>query len=78
MMEIVEEQIADVEGERKEVIRGAVMLTATFTFGFFIALFVAEPSEHTGLMLMGSLLGFAAVAGGVALGERLRCTKRVG
>ena len=78
MMEIIEEQVAEVEEERRAVRREAALMGATLALAFFVVLFVAEPSVDTGLMVMGSMLGYAAVAGWVALTDRLRCTKRVG
>lgn len=77
-MEVVEEQMEEIERERKSRRREIALMTATAVFGGFVALFVAEPSTTSGMCIVGSMLGYAAVAGWAALTDRARCTKRVG
>lgn len=78
MMEIVEDQIAEMEQSRREVRKDIGLMIATGIFAFTVVWFVSEPSVPAGAAVMCSLLGYAAVMVWASLADRLRCTKRYG
>lgn len=77
-MEIVEEQMGEIEKERRTMKREIVLMIATLAFAGVVVMFIAEPSELTGWAVMVSLVGYAAAAGWACLTDRPSCTKRYG
>ena len=77
-MEVVEEQMEEMETERRAVRREIVLIIATTVFAGIVVVFISEPSELTGWAVMISLVGYAAAAGWACLTDRLVDTKRCG
>ena len=78
MMEVVEEQMEEIERERRAMKREIVLMIATLIFAGVVVAFISEPSELTGWAVMISLVGYAAAAGWACLTDRLVDTKRCG
>ena len=76
MMEIVEDQVAEIEQSRREVRKEIGLMIATGIFAFTVVWFVSEPSVPAGASVVCSLLGYAAVMVWASLTDHLRCTKR--
>jgi ABC-type multidrug transport system permease subunit len=77
-MEVVEEQMEEIERERRAMKREIVLMIATLIFAGVVVAFISEPSELTGWAVMISLVGYAAAAGWACLTDRLVDTKRCG
>ena len=77
-MEVVEEQMEEIETERRAMKREIVLMIATLIFAGVVVAFISEPSELTGWVVMISLVGYAAAAGWACLTDRLVDTKRCG
>jgi len=77
-MEVVEEQMEEIERERRAMKREIVLMIATLIFAGVVVAFISEPSELTGWVVMISLVGYAAAAGWACLTDRLVDTKRCG
>jgi len=77
-MEVVEEQMEEIETERRAMRKEIILMIATLIFAGVVVAFISEPSELTGWAVMISLVGYAAAAGWACLTDRLVDTKRCG
>lgn len=78
MMEIVEEQVEEIESERKALRKEIALIIGTLIFAGAVTVFIAEPSMASGMAVCCSLAGYAAVSIWACFMDRPRCTKRYG